>query len=129
VARTLGDLQGHKAGISNEPEIETWHVDHINDLFIILGSDGVWDVVSSAEAVGFILKNAVDPTQMAKMLANEAKDRWDLYNEINRTKKKLSLEGFDEQKKKTNLLKFEESLMRDDITVIVGFLKEDLYKA
>jgi hypothetical protein len=30
------------------------------------------------------------------MLALEAKERWDLFNEINRTKKKLSIEGLDE---------------------------------
>ena len=55
VARTLGDLHGHKIGISCEPEIEVWDVEP-NDVFVVLGSDGVWDVISSAEAVGFISK-------------------------------------------------------------------------
>jgi hypothetical protein len=40
---------------------------------------------------------------MSKMLAKEAKDRWDLFNEINRTKKKLSLEGVDEVRKKASI--------------------------
>lgn len=55
VARTLGDLHGHKIGVSAEPEIEVWDID-INDVFVVIGSDGVWDVMSSAEAVGFISK-------------------------------------------------------------------------
>eukprot|EP00350_Pseudokeronopsis_sp_OXSARD2_P000993 CAMPEP_0170550458 /NCGR_PEP_ID=MMETSP0211-20121228/8526_1 /TAXON_ID=311385 /ORGANISM="Pseudokeronopsis sp., Strain OXSARD2" /LENGTH=54 /DNA_ID=CAMNT_0010857027 /DNA_START=824 /DNA_END=985 /DNA_ORIENTATION=- len=54
---------------------------------------------------------------MSKMLSLEAKERWDLFNEINRTKKKLSLEGMDEVQKKARLQKFEENIMRDDISV------------
>jgi hypothetical protein len=44
---------------------------------------------------------------MARALANESKERWDLFNEINRTKKKLSLEGLDEVRKKSSLANFE----------------------
>ena len=55
MARTLGDLHGHKIGISSDPEVEVWDVDG-NDVFVVIGSDGVWDVISSAEAVGFIFK-------------------------------------------------------------------------
>lgn len=55
MARTLGDLQGHKIGISADPEIEVWDID-VNDVFLVIGSDGVWDVISSAESVGFISK-------------------------------------------------------------------------
>jgi integrin-linked kinase-associated serine/threonine phosphatase 2C len=55
VARTLGDLHGHKIGISSDPEIEVWDID-VNDVFVVIGSDGVWDVISSAESLGFISK-------------------------------------------------------------------------
>ena len=60
---------------------------------------------------------------MSKALSNEAKERWELFNDINRTKKKLQLEGMDEVKKKAQLQKFEDSIMRDDITVIVAYLQ------
>ena len=60
---------------------------------------------------------------MARVLSNEARERWDLFNEINRTKKKLSLEGMDEVRKKASLQKFEDNIMRDDITVVVGYLQ------
>jgi serine/threonine protein phosphatase PrpC len=55
VTRTLGDLAGHKIGISSEPEVEYWKLMQ-EDFFIILASDGVWDVMNSAEAIGFIMK-------------------------------------------------------------------------
>jgi hypothetical protein len=60
---------------------------------------------------------------MAKALANEARERWDLFNKINLTKKKLSLEGMDEVRKKSSLSNFEQNLMRDDITVVIGYLQ------
>lgn len=60
---------------------------------------------------------------MARILTNEARERWDLFNEINRTKKKLSLEGMDEVRKKASLAKFEENIMRDDISVVVAYLQ------
>ena len=59
---------------------------------------------------------------MSKILANEAKERWDLFNEINRTKKKFSLEGMDELRKKASMQKFEDMIMRDDITVVIAYL-------
>ena len=52
-------------------------------------------------------RNPEDPSQMARALSNEARERWDLFNEINRTKKKLSLEGMDEVRKKSSLANFE----------------------
>mmetsp|Transcript_45837 Transcript_45837/g.33578 ORF Transcript_45837/g.33578 Transcript_45837/m.33578 type:complete len:83 (+) Transcript_45837:839-1087(+) len=79
--------------------------------------------MSSAEAVGYISKNPEDPTIMSKMLALEAKERWDLFNEINRTKKKLSVEGMEEMQKKLRIQKFEENIMRDDISVIIAYLQ------
>jgi hypothetical protein len=60
---------------------------------------------------------------MARMLVTEARERWDLFNEINRTKKKLSLEGMDEVRKKASLSKFEENIMRDDISVVISYLQ------
>ena len=70
-----------------------------------------------------INRNPEDPSQMARILTNEARERWDLFNEINRTKKKLSLEGMDEVRKKASLAKFEENIMRDDISVVVAYLQ------
>lgn len=55
VTRTIGDLLGHKIGISSEPDIEFWKI-MPEDYFIILATDGIWDVMNSAEAIGYILR-------------------------------------------------------------------------
>ena len=49
---------------------------------------------------------------MSRILAREAKERWDLFNEINRTKKKLSLEDLSlhENLKHIHQLKMRKSL-------------------
>lgn len=52
-------------------------------------------------------RNPEEYSQMSKLLTIETRERWDLFNEINRTKKKLSLEGMDEVRKKASLDKFE----------------------
>ena len=55
VTRTLGDLMGHRIGVSSEPDIEYWKIMN-DDYFIVIASDGIWDVMNSAEVVGFIIK-------------------------------------------------------------------------
>ena len=53
MTRTLGDLQAKKIGLISEPEIQ--HLELVRgDKFIVIGSDGVWDVMSSAEVCGFV---------------------------------------------------------------------------
>jgi serine/threonine protein phosphatase PrpC len=55
VSRTLGDLLGHSIGVSAEPDIEFWKL-YQEDYFLVIASDGVWDVMNSAEVIGFLLK-------------------------------------------------------------------------
>lgn len=75
MTRSLGDLDAKKIGLISKPEI-----DHISlksrDKFIVVATDGLWDVMSSAEVVGFILKNedvwSYD-NRIAEKLAKEAR--------------------------------------------------------
>jgi serine/threonine protein phosphatase PrpC len=53
VSRAFGDSQLHSAGVVAIPEIKTLGVTP-NDAFVVLASDGVWDHVSSAEAVRIV---------------------------------------------------------------------------
>ena len=55
VTRTLGDLLGHSIGISAEPDIEYWKVMN-DDYFLVIASDGIWDVMNSGEVVGFLIR-------------------------------------------------------------------------
>lgn len=55
MTRTLGDLQAKKIGLISDPEVK--HIElKPGDRFIVVASDGLWDVMNSAEVVGFILK-------------------------------------------------------------------------
>jgi len=83
MTRTLGDLQAKKIGLISEPEIESLDLTP-HDQFIAIGSDGLWDVMSSAEVVGFVAQHDNRET-VADALVHEARSRWD---ELNRNKKK-----------------------------------------
>ena len=49
MSRSLGDAIAHKFGVSAEPEI-IQHTVTSSDEFLILATDGVWDVLSNDEA-------------------------------------------------------------------------------
>ena len=83
MTRTLGDLHAKKIGLISKPEI-----DHLalkkRDKFIVCASDGIWDVMTSAEVVGFILKredqwfkDPSNPHKIADELCTEARNRWE----------------------------------------------------
>jgi len=55
VTRSFGDTVAHKVGVTAEPEITP--IDLIEeDLFIIIATDGIWDILSPRQAVKFIQK-------------------------------------------------------------------------
>ena len=78
------------------------------DKFIVIGSDGCWDVMTSAEVCGFISQHEEQET-VALSLVNECKARWE---ENNRNKKNASKIG------DLPYLKFG----RDDISVVIAYL-------
>ena len=89
----------------------------------MIGSDGVWDVMSSAEVVGFVIRSATSVPSAAQEVAKEAVERWDLINEIGRSRLMISLENAEEARKKTRLERYDNNIMRDDITVVVCYLQ------
>jgi serine/threonine protein phosphatase PrpC len=70
VTRALGDRQLQQY-VSGEPEIIT-HKLQPGDDFLILASDGVWDVLSSQTAVDIVRTFADDPREAAKRLTMHA---------------------------------------------------------
>eukprot|EP01015_Nassula_variabilis_P030170 TRINITY_DN6599_c0_g1_i1.p4 TRINITY_DN6599_c0_g1~~TRINITY_DN6599_c0_g1_i1.p4 ORF type:complete len:198 (-),score=63.22 TRINITY_DN6599_c0_g1_i1:62-655(-) len=113
MARTLGDLQAKKIGLISEPEIQ-WIELNPFDKFIVIGSDGIWDVMTSAEVIGFVLQND-ERQDIAEALVMECRSRWE---ELNKQKKSNSKIG------DLPYLRFG----CDDITAVIcfmGFVEED----
>eukprot|EP01029_Cantina_marsupialis_P020422 TRINITY_DN4785_c0_g1_i1.p1 TRINITY_DN4785_c0_g1~~TRINITY_DN4785_c0_g1_i1.p1 ORF type:complete len:374 (+),score=180.86 TRINITY_DN4785_c0_g1_i1:412-1533(+) len=74
--RSIGDLDSHThLGIVCDPEIST-HRLTLEDRFIVLASDGVWDHLSN-ETVMRVVACFDDPQEAANMLVDKAKRRWD----------------------------------------------------
>jgi len=77
MSRSLGDLVGASAGVSAEPDTIERIIDHSQDRFVIVASDGVWEFISSQEAVELIGQYGPDQVQTAaEILCQEAWKRW-----------------------------------------------------
>ncbi|KAA8527967.1 hypothetical protein F0562_035163 [Nyssa sinensis] len=80
VTRALGDwymksLHGSASPLTAEPEVQQVLLTE-DDEFLILGCDGIWDVMSNQEAVSLVrqeLSRNDDPHQCARELVNQAK--------------------------------------------------------
>lgn len=124
ITRSLGDFIAHKIGVIADPEVTTKEIEP-EDKFIIIGSDGVWDVMSSAEAVGFVLSlSSEEREQAAEKLVNECRERWDLLNEIKRKQAQIMYDNADSNKKMGNdkSRDIEKNIVCDDITVVIHYL-------
>lgn len=118
MTRTLGDIQAKQIGLISEPEIK--HIElKPGDRFIVVASDGLWDMMSSAEAVGFILKQCgtgvddkdpIPQDQAAIALVKEARGRWEESIRTNRVSNQVG-----------DLYGAKKAI--DDISAIVAFLK------
>jgi serine/threonine protein phosphatase PrpC len=108
MTRTLGDIAAKKVGLLSDPEI--FHIEmRPGDRFIVIASDGVWDVMKSAEVVGYILKHP-DRETAAEGLVKEARGRWVKYNQQKRWRNNIS----DYVTARTGI---------DDITVVIAYMK------
>ncbi|KAF8819852.1 protein phosphatase 2C domain-containing protein [Cardiosporidium cionae] len=78
VSRALGDvlLKYPKKILSAEAEINIYTIDFDNDYFLVLGSDGVFDVLTDQEIVDLVLNNErKNPEQVATLVVQEAEKR------------------------------------------------------
>ena len=94
LSRSIGDLDGKDVGVISDPDIIVKKIDE-NSKFIILGSDGLWDVIKPYDVIrivrSYFIKGDIDGA--CKILLNKAMQIWKKNNEE-----------------------------RDDITIIVIFL-------
>ncbi|XP_044468569.1 protein kinase and PP2C-like domain-containing protein isoform X2 [Mangifera indica] len=73
VTRSIGD-DDLKPAVTAEPEI-TETILSPEDEFLVMASDGLWDVVSNAEVVSIIRDTVKEPGMCSKRLATEAAER------------------------------------------------------
>lgn len=83
VARTLGDLLAHDIGVSHIPQVSYKIIDNF-DFFVIIGSDGIFDVMSSIEICCFIFETLkTHPTDVIpELLVKECRSRWETLNKV-----------------------------------------------
>ena len=94
MSRTFGDLEAKKIGVISEPDIIIKKIDN-NSKFIVLGSDGLWDVVKPYDVIRIVRPffNKEDIEGACQALMKKAKQQW-----------------------------IKEKEERDDITIIVIFI-------
>lgn len=78
--RSIGDVDAHRhLGVSSEPEFRrstvSDSVDTGNEQVIILGSDGVWDMMSNEECAAIAL-TSMDPHVASEEIVRTCAERW-----------------------------------------------------
>jgi serine/threonine protein phosphatase PrpC len=80
MSRSLGDLVVHTVGVSAEPELIE-HAVESHDEFVIIATDGVWDVIDNNQAVQLVASISSksplwSPLEAAALLTKFARSRW-----------------------------------------------------
>lgn len=104
-SRAFGDYPlKQRKFVTVEPEFTVWDVELNKPHFVVLASDGLWDVFSNEDVVQFISERLDEPHFGAKSLALQAYYRGSLDNitimVINFKRKRTLQVKFDEQKLK-----------------------------
>lgn len=77
MSRAIGDIVGCQAGVIPIPDVVEVELDPHRDLFMVMCSDGVWEFMSSQEAVDLVARCGLERVQeAAESLAVECWQRW-----------------------------------------------------
>lgn len=78
MSRSLGDMVAHSVGASSEPEIYRKPRNESQDKFIIIASDGVWEFITSEEAIRLVIPFWLmnNPTLACEELTRVAVNKW-----------------------------------------------------
>ena len=83
MSRSLGDTIVHKCGVSAEPETLD-HVLEAQDEFVIIATDGVWDVIDNNQAIQIVQNYAAkcqtpnwSPLEASNWICKVARGRWE----------------------------------------------------
>jgi integrin-linked kinase-associated serine/threonine phosphatase 2C len=127
VSRSIGDLVAHECGVISEPEIIE-HDIQPDDLFVVIGSDGIWDAISSVEVVGLIMdKMENKKEQSCRILVEECRNRWEILNIYKQRYLVEMHQSSNEKSESSNKSKdnLQQAMDIDDITGIVHFFNYD----
>jgi serine/threonine protein phosphatase PrpC len=75
MARSLGDVVAHSAGVISEPEFTEYELNPATDRFIVVATDGLWEFVDNQETVEMV-EGQSSPTDAVDVLVTEAATRW-----------------------------------------------------
>ena len=83
MSRSIGDQIGSKVGIIPVPEIIERTL-NLEDKFIIIGSDGIWEFISNEEAVKLVVPywEANDSKGACEKLISVAVNYWETQDEV-----------------------------------------------
>jgi len=77
MSRAIGDTLGTSAGVIPDPDVSEYDLDESRDIFLIICSDGVWEFISSQEAVDMVAQGGIEGVQeSSELLARESWQRW-----------------------------------------------------
>jgi serine/threonine protein phosphatase PrpC len=72
VSRALGDALARQIGVSCEPAVFA----ATNLGFVVLASDGLWEVMTSEEVLLFVARHLASALPLSELLCHEAQKRW-----------------------------------------------------
>jgi integrin-linked kinase-associated serine/threonine phosphatase 2C len=126
VSRSVGDIVAHECGVISEPEIIEKEIEP-DDLFVVIGSDGVWDAMNSTEVVGLILdKMDTKKELVAKTLVEECRNRWEI---LNLYKQRTLVELYQSKESRDSSTKNKDGIQNildiDDITAVIHYFNYD----
>lgn len=76
--RSLGDAEGEKVGVCSDPEVLSWKLTP-DDKYIIIGSDGVFEFLSSNVVIDMtnkVINKTKDPAEAVRHIISEAFRLW-----------------------------------------------------
>lgn len=83
MSRSLGDKIAHSVGVSSLPEVTTTYLG-VDDKFIVIGTDGVWEFLSNEEIAEIVLPfyQMNQPEAAANAIVKEAYKKWREQEEV-----------------------------------------------
>ena len=96
MSRSLGDCVVHQCGVSAEPELGVYRINSnqssdtgqvITDEFIVMATDGIWDVLDNNTVVQLVVQNFITPAlqsnstwnaiDASQFLTKTARSKWE----------------------------------------------------